>query len=69
MINLNIQKYIQKLELLINAKKNDRLLIFKNKNLINEVCQGIYNILHGTLPINMEIKQKLKRLRTKLMQY
>ena len=61
-----LQKYIKKLEPLINAKKKDRLLILKNQNLINEVCQGIYNILHGTLPINMETKQKLKRFRTKL---
>ena len=45
-----LQKYIKKLEPLINAKKKDRLLILKNQNLINEVCQGIYNILHGTLP-------------------
>ena len=61
-----LQKYIQKLEPLIKAKKKDRLLILKNQNLINEVCQGIYNILHGTLPINMETKQKLKRFRAKL---
>ena len=33
-----LQKYIKKLEPLINAKKKDRLLIFKIQNLINEVC-------------------------------
>ena len=29
------------------------------------MCQGSFNILHGTLPINIETKQKLKRFRTK----
>jgi hypothetical protein len=37
-----------------------------HQNLINAVCQGVYNILNGTLPINMETKQKLLRFRTKL---
>ena len=31
-------------------RKKDRFLILKNRTLINEVCQAIYNILHGTLP-------------------
>ena len=39
-----LQKDIHKLELLINAKKKDRLFILKNQNLMNEVSQGIFNI-------------------------
>jgi hypothetical protein len=57
---------MKKLEPLINAKKKDQKLIIKNRNLINLVCQGVYNILHGTVPINKETKQKLKRFRSKL---
>ena len=35
------QKYIQKIEPLIDAKRKYRLLILKNRKLINEVCQDI----------------------------
>ena len=42
-----LQKYITKLEPLLTAKKRDRKLILKNQNLINYVCQGVYNILNG----------------------
>jgi len=66
-VSLNyLQNYMKKLEPLINAKKKDQKLIIKNRNLINLVCQGVYNILHGTVPINKETKQKLKRFRSKL---
>ena len=61
-----LQKYIKKLEPLLTAKKKDRKLIMKNQNLINAVCQGVYNILNGTMPINKETKQKLQRFRSKL---
>ena len=66
-VSLNyLQNYMKKLEPLINAKKKDQKLIIKNRNLINLVCQGVYNILHGTVPLNKETKQKLKRFRSKL---
>ena len=61
-----LQKYIKKLEPLLTAKRKDRKLIMKNQNLINAVCQGVYNILNGTMPINKETKQKLQRFRSKL---
>ena len=61
-----LEKYIKKLEPLIKAKKKDRKLIIKNQNLINYVCQGVYNILHGKIPINKDTRQKLFRFRTKL---
>ena len=57
---------MKKLKPLINAKKKDRKLILKNQNLTNVVCQGVFNILHGTVLINIETKQKLKRFRSKL---
>ena len=53
------------MESLIKAKKKDRKLIIKNHNLINYVCQGVYNILHGKIPINKETRQKLFRFRSK----
>ena len=67
-INSNdyLQKYIKKLKPLLTAKKKDRKLILKNQNLINYVCQGVYNILHGQIPINKETQQKLIRFRSKL---
>ena len=58
---------MKKFEPLINAKKKDRKLILKNQNLINVVCQGVYNILQGTVPINLKTKQKLKRFGSKLL--
>ena len=61
-----LQKYITKLKPLLTAKKRDRKLILKNQNLINYVCQGVYNILNGQIPINKETKQKLMRFRSKL---
>jgi len=61
-----LQKYIKKLEPLLKAKKKDRKLILKNQNLINYVCQGVYNILHGKIPINKETRHKLLRFRSKL---
>ena len=61
-----LQKYIKKLEPLLKAKKKDRKLIHKNQNLINYVCQGVYYILHGKIPINKETRHKLLRFRSKL---
>ena len=62
-----LQKYIKKLELFLTAKKKYRKLIMKIQNLINSVCQDVYNILwNGTMPINKETKQKLQRFRSKL---
>ena len=58
-VSLNyLQNYMKKLEPLINAKKKDRQLIIKNRSMINLVCQGVYNILHGTVSINKETKQR-----------
>ena len=48
---------MKKLEPLINAKKKVKLII-KNRSLINVVCQGVYNILNETVPINKETKIK-----------
>ena len=55
-----LQSYLKKLEPLINARKKDRKLILKNQNLINVVCQAVYNILHETVHINIETKLKSK---------
>jgi len=61
-----LQNYINKLEPLLSAKKKDRKFLLKNKKLINYVCQGVYNILNGQIPINKETQQKLIRFRSKL---
>lgn len=60
-----IKQLLQLFKPLDNASKYKikKLLQKADKNLVIKLCEVIYNILHGTIPINASDKKKLKKYR------
>ena len=58
-----VEKNVDYLKILCKCKSNMRKVILTNadKDLINTICECVYNCLNGNIELNNEIKMKLKR--------
>ena len=58
-----VEKNVDFLKILCKCKSNMPKVILTNadKDLINTICECVYNCLNGNIELNNEIKTKLKR--------
>lgn len=63
-----LENQMKILKPIIDAPRNHKIKLIKtaNKKTITAICEAVSNILAGNIPINNEIKSKLKKYRKSL---